>query len=311
MKLIKVVFFFLLFSGLGITGCKKGGLEEPPGITVLQIITTDSKYTLLNYALQRTGYRNLLATTPNITLFAPSDAAFTAAGLATTADIDALNIDFLKYFIGYHLSGRSVPTSKILANGRLETLSNYIFTSSNTTGLFINAIPLPVNYTAAANGVIYPLTSVLQPPTNTLQGLINSDTSLSLFARAIAKDSLAIALVSDLTNLYTLFAPVNNAFRARNIYTNSEIDALGKEALDTLIKHHLISSSHILSTDFINGNRIKNMRDSSLYTGVAVDAKGPYLIVPYQSTTTPVYFLKKDSIAVNGTIYRIEKLLSP
>jgi uncharacterized surface protein with fasciclin (FAS1) repeats len=193
----------------------------------------------------------------------------------------------------------------------LETLSNYIFTSNTTSGLYINTIPLPTNYTAAANGIIYPLTRVLEPPFQTLQELISADTSLTLFARAIEKDT-TLTIFSSLTALYTLFAPVNNAFRQRNINTTAQIDALGVDSLDKIIKYHVISGSHLLSTDFINANKITTMGDSILVTGtVRPSSTEPYLIAPYQDLNFAINFSKKDSIAVNGVIYRIGKLLAP
>jgi uncharacterized surface protein with fasciclin (FAS1) repeats len=311
MKLIKVIFLFLLFSYAGITGCKKSNLEEPPGASVTQVIANDPTYSLLYYALQRTGYLSFTSTTPNITLFAPSNAAFTTFGLPDKAAIDAKDLDTLKYYIGYHLSGRAISASKILASGQLETLSNYIFTSRDSTGnLFLNASPIPTSYTGAANGIIYPVTRVLEPPTQTLQQLIAADTSLSLFARAVAKDTLTI--FSDLTTLYTLFAPVNNAFREWNINTIAQVDALGKDSLDKLIKYHVISSSHILTTDFVNAAKIKNLRDSILVTGKPPLSSALAIYAPYQGARyKAIPFLKKDSIAVNGVIYRIGTLLIP
>ena len=306
MKLAKVVFLFLFFSVISLVSCKKTGVEEPPGASVAQIITGDANYTLLYHALERTGYLKFIGTTPNVTLFAPSNAAFISSGLTSEAIIDAVNLQYLQEVIGYHLAGRALPTSKIVAQGQLEMLYNYILTSNTISGVFINGVPLQSNYIAAANGVVYPLTRMLEPPSKTLQMMIDTDTTVSLFAHAVKRDSITIFTPATAFTFYTVFAPTNAAFRERNIFDTNQVNALGKARLDTLIKRHTISSSHLLTTDFVTGAFIKTMSDSSLSTWVGPPA---YLAVPFPRQSKDVPIVKKDSIAINGVKHSIDTLL--
>lgn len=306
MRPVKLIVLVLLCTIASITGCKND-LTAPPGASVAQSISGDTSRSLLYYALERTGYLELASTSPNITLFAPDNNAFRAEGIFTNEDVDALDLTALKYVIGYHLAGRSLPVNKIPANGQLQTLSNYIFTSNTAKGIFINATALPSNYEAAANGVVYKISGLLVPPTQTLQQLINADTSLTFFNKAIAKDTLVI--FNSLTTFYTVLAPVNNAFRAVNLNSIEAVEALSRDSLGKIIRYHVISNSHLLTTDFVKDAQYKNMRDSLLIT---VTDPAPQFVAGYpKGQTRFIDFIKKDSIAINGVIHRVDELLIP
>ncbi|RXK86317.1 fasciclin domain-containing protein [Filimonas effusa] len=308
MRPVKVIVLLLLCAGVSITGCKND-LNVPPGASVAQIIASDpNKDSLLYHALKRTGYLQFVSSSPNLTLFAPNNEAFVAAGYPTYAAIDAANLTDLTYIIGYHLAGRALAPNKIPANGQLQTLNNYIFTSNTAKGIFINGIALSTTYEAAANGVIYRLNKLLTPPAQTLQQIIDTDNNLSFFAKAVKTDT-SLIIFSSLTSFNTALVPVNQAFKDAGLADEAAVAALGVDSLDKLIKYHIIEKQHLLTTDFINGTRYLNMRDSAIYTSVGTEAtflkaypKGQSILIP---------FVKKDSIAINGVIHYIDQLLKP
>lgn len=315
MKLVKIVFILFFISYTALTGCKQN-LEAPPGASVGQLISSDEKYALLAYALEKAGYMTLLSTTPNITVLAPDSTALKAAlNIQVKEDIDAMNDEqlyWLRYFLGYHIIGRSVVPSKITAGGSIETLSvNRIFTSNTGTHIYVNGMQLPGSYRAAANGTIYDLPGALKTPTQTLDSLIKGDPSLSFYARAIALDTFTA--FKSLSSTYTVFAPVNDAFRSSGFTSEAQLDALSRDSLRKIINFHAVSNnSHIVSTDFVHNTRLTTMADSIILQQVQNRfPEDVSIYAPYQGAVPAIPFLTRDSIAINGVLFRINSLLTP
>lgn len=168
----------------------------------LRTVLAASPYTLFNRAFVKARLDSSFAF---YTLFAPSDSAMTAAGL-TPAAIDALPIDSLYKFVGYHmvygiygdsaLNGDTVtarlPTLRVDIT---EVLSSFGYTGSNYQqylylsgrgGIFVNGLPEGQAATSlrASNGIIYPLDRVLQPPLLKIWNIVQSRPELSMYVAA-------------------------------------------------------------------------------------------------------------------------------
>lgn len=298
----------VIISFFSLSSCSK--LPEPPTTSITQTIAARPELSLLNLLLTKTGYTQLINNSPSVTVFAPDNTAFTQFGFTEEVinklATDSMGLDSLRVILGYHLTGQAIPKYKIPAASQLETLLGaYLFTSNTTAGVAINTMYLQGDYIPTANGVIYPIHQVLTPTLLSLQDHVATDTSLSLFAAAIAKDSLT--LLSSTTTFYTLFAPVNNAFRAAGIHTSADWNNLTKDSIHTLLLYHIFSNSHLLTTDFVNTARIKSLADSTIQLGTQ-----PFTVLPvYHQNSDFVTITTKDTIAFNGVIHHINKLLIP
>lgn len=309
---MKQFFYIVLLTTLGVfstTGCKNK-LAEPPGQSVADIIAGNSDYSILNAALVRTGYNTLLSTSPSVTVFAPNDAAFIAAGITATY-VDTVTLTTLQDIIGYHLVGETVTAAKIVAQSRLETLyGKYLYTSNTTLdGARVNGQLIQSEYTAAANGIIHPVSTVFTPITKTIQNYLEGDTTLSLFTHVIAKDTVTIFANNDY--LYTVFAPVNSAFRARGI-TTTTIDAMTQAQLDTIIWHHYLSSITLQTTDFVNNTTFTTVSDSILIVHTRENTNyGLSVLARNMPDTVKCSFVSKDSLASNGIFHKVDQMMTP
>lgn len=298
----------------GMSSCKNK-LAEPPDTSIYDIIKVRDGYSILTAALQKTGYDTLLSTSPSVTLFAPHDTAFTSAGY--TADrIKSMNPDSLNALIGYHLVGETVTTSHITAQSRLETLYGaYLYTSNTNGNVYVNNIPVKAAFIPAANGVIHPIGQLIVPITKTIRNYIDSDTALSLFGAAVAFDTAVNLLFSNTTNLYTVFAPQNNAFRVKGWSTAEDIQKLGTRAVDSIVKHHYVSGVTLLTTDFVNRATLTTASDSLLIQITSVDpaysTKAPGVKARNRPDSTFYRIVMKDSLSLNGIFHRVDSLMLP
>lgn len=116
-----------------------------------------AKLTSLIAALQKADLVNTVDTTAGITVFAPTDAAFTAAGV----DLDAISVDDLTKVLQYHVV-KGVAFSSDLENDQVvETLSgDSIKVSARDGKLYINDIEVAQANVALSNGVAHVLNGV-------------------------------------------------------------------------------------------------------------------------------------------------------
>lgn len=217
----------------------------PTGQSIGEIINTDANYSMLKHALTRAGLLTAVTNKNSVfTLFAPSNAAFTASGIPSTAVIDALPLAQLTAILNYHIiPGQKVSSSLIpttFPNIRMPT--GLVFPSPNTNPLvrfsifpsrrgsavWANNIPVTSADIAVANGVMHQVAAIVAPPSKILLDTINRDPDFTLLIATIKradsgrdttllKDSSITYFLGNPTAAvatnFTVFAPTNTAFK--------------------------------------------------------------------------------------------------
>ena len=145
----------------------------PPTKTIAQIVSEDPDLSLLLTAVVRAGLADAVSGKGKFTVFAPTNAAFIAAGLPDAASINAVPVDAVASIVKAHLFGTNVFSSDLTAGASVPTLetdkslvvgltppSVKIVGSSNPASNII--IPAGVNI-ITTNGVIHKIDRVLLP----------------------------------------------------------------------------------------------------------------------------------------------------
>ncbi len=141
----------------------------PPTQTIAQIAAGDPNFSLLLAAVTKAGLAGAVSGPGKFTVFAPTNAAFQAAGFNTVADINAASTDLITTVVKYH-----VLTTNVFAGDLTDGLTTASLQGGNLT---VNLTPARVkisssanpasNITAtdivATNGVIHVLDRVLLP----------------------------------------------------------------------------------------------------------------------------------------------------
>ncbi|NJO91620.1 MAG: fasciclin domain-containing protein [Chloroflexia bacterium] len=231
-----------------------------------------------------------------LTVFAPTDAAFAELGL-NPGNIGAVPglADILLYHVvggrvySYNLTPGFVPTLNSAAvevklNGRTATINN---------------ANLPARNIEALNGVVHIVDKVLLPPTMDIVDLaISFAPEFSTLVNAVVQAELVDVLKGD--GPFTVFAPTNEAFEKLGI----DLSTLSKEDLTAILLYHVVPGrvySSDLSTGSVatlNGDIYIDLSDLTIKDNGSIDKAN--LIAALLNVQ-----------ATNGVIHVIDKVLLP
>ncbi|MCX6219338.1 fasciclin domain-containing protein [Spirosoma sp.] len=309
-RLMSVLFLVLTV----LTGCTKSDDTVATPQTITDRILEDSQFSILRAAVTYAEVGDLLKG-GNLTLFAPNDAAFQAAGYGSPTSIVTLSKEQVRTLLLYHVLEGPVPASAIPGGLNPVTTADkgiaYINKASDGR-VFVNNAQVIQADIQVANGYIHSIDRVLTPSVGNLLTAIQTNPNLTLLTAAVnrvaaSNPTLLATLSNDAsTNLVTIFAPNDAAFRSAGYTDLAAINAVNLQTLTNLLLYHVMSGV-IFSNQFqtgtfntlLSGNRLTILSTANLLT-----------IKGNKNTTTAT--VKQGNIpATNGVIHIIDQVLLP
>ena len=247
---------------------------------------------------------NLVATlqgTGPFTVFAPTDQAFTDAGIdLTTFDTDEENATLVD-ILTYHVVSGTVVSSDLTDGMEAAALNQ------DTLTFFVSATEVKVNDAvvttadvATSNGVIHVIDKVLMPPADLVDIPATAQTTgvHTALVAALAQANLVATLQG--TGPFTVFAPTDQAFADAGIdLTTFDTDEENATLVD-ILTYHVVSGT-VLSSDLTDGMEAAALNQDTLTFSVsATEVKVNDAVV----TTA-------DVATSNGVIHVIDKVLMP
>ncbi|MFC5412116.1 fasciclin domain-containing protein [Larkinella bovis] len=307
-----------LFTGM--TSCDKEDDNAPAQPkTVADYIVENDDFTILEAAIRQAGQLDAFKN-PNLTVFAPNDAAFKASGIADATALSIMTKEQLTAILQYHVLKAAVASSGFpMENNKPVQTSLSInnqavvaYVTNGPAGLFINGAKVITPDVQAANGVIHVIDHFLLPPLSggsgggTLVGVVAADTSLSLLGTAalrVAAVNPTLAGVLTGTQPYTTFAPTNSAFRALKLSTPDTINKVPVNTLTALLSNHVVAG-RLYSNNLATGNL------TAYSTGkLAVNVSGSAVTVKSSGLMTPAIVTRANITATNGVVHKIDRVL--
>ena len=298
-----------------------GGDDDPVPGTLAQEATTRG-FTALVAAADKAGLVPALsASSSNLTVFAPTDAAFTSLattlGFASaTAMVTALNGPTLAKILQYHVLPAKRTAADLVAGGTtqatlysfegaastlaLNTTSGVKITDEVLTQATVTTADVP-----ASNGVIHVVDKVLVPPgvLNIVQ-MAQLNPTFSVLVEAVVAANLAGMLSG--TTPFTVFAPNNAAFTAAlGELTLTKAQLLASPGLAGILTYHVVAGN-VRAANVIalpKPAAVTTVQGSTFTVGTTLgitDARA-------RSAT----LLATDVIASNGVIHVIDKVILP
>ena len=220
------------------------------------IIATSPNHTYLEAALQQENLDVVLQNANStLTVFAPTDAAFTALATALNTDINGLlALPNLSDILSYHVLATSANASSITNGDVVNPLSmtNSIKMTKTSMGMvYANQAMVTTADVTADNGVLHIVDAVLLPSETVVD--LALDNGMTYLATAVIQQELLPVLTDPLAN-FTVFAPTNMAFD--NLATALGTDINGILALPNLtdvLTYHVIGAK-VLAADINNGD---------------------------------------------------------
>jgi transforming growth factor-beta-induced protein len=257
-----------------------------------------------------------------LTVFAPTNDAFIAAGFNQAFLSNPSNASAILNILTYHVLNGQVNAAQVPAgpNASVNTFdgSRPVYATRNGSGVFINGIRVATADVSADNGVVHVIGSVLVPPAGTLTNLVATDTRFSRLLRVIQYADANTSPSAGLANLlsgtanspFTVFAPVNDAFNFLDANSNgtledSELAAVGASALADIVRRHVVVGSRAFSSDLSNGQTI-NVANGTLSVSISGST---VTLTPNSSSPVSANVLVTNVMGTNGVAHAINNVL--
>lgn len=298
----------LLFGFAACDGVDDDDIQPNEDKSIVDVIGEDTRFTILASALDRTGLDDVLSDRDNdFTLFAPTDAAFTALGV----DLNTLTDDELSDILLYHVFGDDVLSSQIQEGKTYLGTAANIGPNDAPVSIVIerNGSAVMINNEATVteadilteNGVIHVINAVLMPLDVVGHVKANDDFSELVAALGTASGDLVNVLGST-SETYTVFAPVNSAFEA----ISEAVSMLTPDELAAVLTYHVVAGANGVSSGLTDDQTFTTVQGEDF----TIDIDGNNVaITDAQGNVANVIFV--DIQGTNGVIHVIDKVIMP
>ena len=267
------------------------------------VATSTGVHTALVAALAQADLVTTLQGDGPFTVFAPTDAAFEAAGIdLTTFDTDEENATLADILL-YHVYSGAVAAADV-TDGLTVTMVNgadAMFAVLDDGTVKVGDATVTTADVAASNGVIHVIDTVLIPPV-ALEDIPTVATSTGIhtaLVAALAQADLVTTLQGD--GPFTVFAPTDAAFEAAGIdLATFDTDEENATLTDILLYH--VYSGAVAAADVTDGLTVTMVNGANATFAVLAD--GTVKVGDAAVTSA-------DVAASNGVIHVIDKVLMP
>lgn len=274
----------------------------------LAFARSNARFSVLTVALARTGLLNtLMKLDDEFTLFAPTDAAFAAAGISVE-DVTKLPKDALASILLYHVVSGEIPSGAVPASAAVATLNGKrVFVRKSGNNVLVNLSKVTLADVQAKNGIVHVIDKVLMPPTQSIVDVVVNNPNFTLLKAAVIRASQGSTNVVELLSgngPFTVFAPTDAAFTAAGL-TEAAINAAAPNSLTPVLGYHVIPGA-IFSIDLTDGIMPTMLLSGS--TTITLTG-GPK--IKGNGNGSPSNITATDILTTNGVIHVIDKVLLP
>jgi uncharacterized surface protein with fasciclin (FAS1) repeats len=320
---------------IAIASCSSGDSVTPitnpptgPTQNIVQLAQATPSLSRLVEAVVKADLATTLSAPGTYTVFAPTNAAFDAAGISSTviSNYTPAEVAVLKQILLNHVFA-TVKTSTDLTTGYYKTLGKGAASATNTLSMYINnsaptgggsvitinggtanggAVVSTPNNIAATNGIVHLVTGVILPPKIVNHAVANSSfstlvTVLTSTSGTFGNQAPVLAALGGVGPL-TVFAPTNTAFTNATFITGASAATVTK-----VLQYHVTSAGNVLAATLTQGQIIPTLTNP--VQNLTVDlASGPKLS---DSTTIKANIIATDVQCANGVIHAVDKVLQP
>ena len=302
-KIFTLIVLVTIFS----TSCSKDDNNAPAvDNTITGIASKAPNLSILVQALTKAELATTLQGAGPYTVFAPTDAAFTAFltanSYASLNDVPkaALTQILLNHVVSGTVKSTDLATGyvKTLAKGTASTTNNLSMYVNISSGVKLNGVSTVTQADIlASNGVIHVVDKVIGLPTIVTHATANPNFTSLVGALTSAGQPNFVSILSG-TGLFTVFAPTNDAFTA----LNTELAPGGTASVSTanltkVLKYH-VASGNVLAGSLMEGQVITTLETPQTFT---IQLTGAAKIKDARNRVTAIF--ATDVQCSNGVIH--------
>lgn len=294
---------------------------KPAQKNIVQTAVAAGKFKTLVALVKQAGLAGALSKPGNLTVFAPTDAAFAKLQKNNPDLYEKVASDpaLLKSVLTYHVVGKRIPATAAIAaakkNAKVKTLQGERISLSLKNGrIFLNdSARVVIADVKASNGVIHAINSVLVPPsllappapTKSIVEIAVGNPQFSTLVSLVQKAGLASVLAGP--GPFTVFAPTNEAFDKLKATAPATYDAVVNTPalLAKVLTYHAVAGS-IQSAQAIEVAKQNGKVTTVEGEPITLSLKDGKLTLNGGSTV-----IAADILATNGVIHVIDTVVLP
>ncbi len=282
------------------------GVLFPPADapSIVDIAVDDGNFGTLVSAATTAGLATTLDEDGPFTVFAPTDAAFTALGV----NLAAIDADVIANILLYHTVPGVFDSAAVTSMSSLTSAANLpLAIDASGTPITIGGAELSSTLDLeASNGIVHVMNEVIVPPT--ILDVAGATPALSTLVSAVGLSSATVqqALAPDTVGgaaPLTVFAPTNDAFVASGI----DLQNTPQGTLDAVLSHH-VADSQVVSSALTDGQTIRTLNGDLT---INVDASGAITVTDGAGNTANVVASLADIRTLTGVVHVIDAVLLP
>ncbi len=301
---------FLMLLGLVFVQCNKS--ETVVVADNLDVtLNASPDLTIFQAAIKQAKLETFTKGPGPFTLFAPTDAAFTAAGitLASLPSIDSLTLTalVLNHFQNIKRTSYEIPEGPNAPMTSIANFNNFGYKDKLANKIYVNGATLTTKDVTCSNGIIHKIDKLLTIPNTTTLALLTANSNYSLMVQAITKASLTATFSPSASAPATIFALDNATMTAAgyDAVTIAALSGVGLTTLTNLLKYHVVASRNF-SVAFKAGN-LKTVQG----TNVTIGLSGAGVSVKGTNNASAFLLSNTDVFASNGVIHKVAGVLLP
>ncbi|XP_060590132.1 periostin-like [Ruditapes philippinarum] len=275
-------------------------IQLPSEIQTMEGVARQLRLTKFLQYCYESGLLDKLQGSTEMTIFAPSDEAFSDLPKERKQDL-ARDPTIFEAIFDYASSIGKIKTDNFVGDhGIIMNSGNIMKISIHRDGILMDDASITSPNHECSNGIIHVIDKVLSPPVNNIFDIIEYAEDLSIFKKGLEYGELT-ELLKNRDASFTVFAPVDQAFNKLPVW---QFDAIFDKThtVKMLIQHHIIS--RILINRAITPEtilRIQTLQNETIVFKHGKDDK--FFINTYSDILGP------PIIANNGVLYRIDRVL--
>ena len=232
-------------------------------------------------------------------MFAPTDQAFTDAGIDLAALDTPEGKDALANILLYHVVAGEVPSTAVTECMTADAVNGQPLSFTVDGGVMVNGASVTMADVNTSNGVIHVIDKVLTPTStpNDLPRTAQCTGIHNSLVSAVVQAGLLETLQGD--GPFTLFAPTDQAFVDAGIDLAALDTPEGKEILSDILLYHVI------------GSAVPSSAVTECMTATAVNNQALAFTVGNGVMVNDANVVSADVNTSNGIIHVIDKVLTP
>ena len=310
-NLLKLKVLAMLLVAIVFVSCDNSDDPMPVDNTITGLAVKNPNLKILVQALTRADLAATLKGAGPFTVFAPTDAAFTAflktTPYATVNDVpkDVLTQILLNHVVSGSVKSTALTTTyiKTLAKGSASATNNLSMYVDVTSGVKLNGVATVTTADVmASNGVIHVVDAVINLPTIVTHALANKNFS-SLIGALTGTGQPDFVGTLNGAGPFTVFAPTNAAFTA----LNTELPNVSPADLTKVLQYHVVGGANVLAATLTEGQMVTPiLTPAQKFT---IQLTGGAKIKDAKERISNIIIT--DVQCSNGVIHAIDKVLLP